>query len=158
MLSCSDLRAHFCSWNHARGAPHLQSYKLKESSERQSFHCTLANTLMSHYPFRHSTYWTGGDPVYTSELPVSTGKGPITHNQILHSHTSPWTVRRTFCRTSSCEIGILYTLPDRRNSKGWRSLWGQSGWDFTFACTRWITEHWTLTLRIGSENVSTLVC
>ncbi|KJA25286.1 hypothetical protein HYPSUDRAFT_199819 [Hypholoma sublateritium FD-334 SS-4] len=24
---------------------------------------------MSHYPFRHSTYWTGGDPVYTSELP-----------------------------------------------------------------------------------------
>ncbi|KAF9485666.1 hypothetical protein BDN70DRAFT_870976 [Pholiota conissans] len=24
---------------------------------------------MSHYPFRHSTYWTGGDAVYTSELP-----------------------------------------------------------------------------------------
>ncbi|KAF8964767.1 hypothetical protein BDZ97DRAFT_1918726 [Flammula alnicola] len=48
---------------------------------------------MSHYPFRHSTYFTGGDPVYTSELPPMNSMEDILQDIFMRDRNTVYVAR-----------------------------------------------------------------
>jgi hypothetical protein len=50
--------------------PYSCKAPLRRGEQKKPLQSLPTDWQMSHYPFRHSTYFTGRDPVYTSELPV----------------------------------------------------------------------------------------
>uniref|UniRef100_A0A8H7XS58 Uncharacterized protein n=1 Tax=Psilocybe cubensis TaxID=181762 RepID=A0A8H7XS58_PSICU len=48
---------------------------------------------MSQYPFRHSTYFTGGDPVHTSELPPMNSTEDILQDIFMRDRNTVYVAR-----------------------------------------------------------------
>ncbi|PPQ92229.1 hypothetical protein CVT25_009003 [Psilocybe cyanescens] len=69
---------------------------------------------MSQYPFRHSTYFTGRDPVYTSELPPMNSTEDILQDIFMRDRNTVYVARpkkNAFKKAMSyVKVSVILTL------------------------------------------------